>query len=350
MEKDRRKFTREFKLNAVELSFSRENIKELANELDVWPELIHLWRSEFASYQGKSFPGNGNPKEAMNKPFFSVVMPTFNRAKFLDQSIKSVIQQKFDDWELIIVDDGSQDNTNEVIKEYKDNRIKYFYQRNAGVSAARNFGIKKCNGLYVCFLDDDDQYLEHHLSFLHSEITKRSYPVTLLSTNLYIAVNESLTEKPFVDYGATNSFEILPRLQISCLHSAVLEKHLLNENLSIREDHEFCDRIRRDFGIIALDEFTVIYHKHGENITANTYKVRKGLEKTTHFYIRDRKRISKDELTKLHDCYLFLLMYYVRQKNVFKTLQYFIKTILILPFALFIKPVLYKYLIFLKIR
>lgn len=62
MEKDRRKFTREFKLNAVELSFSRENIKELANELDVRPELIYRWRSEFASYQGKSFPGNGNPK------------------------------------------------------------------------------------------------------------------------------------------------------------------------------------------------------------------------------------------------------------------------------------------------
>lgn len=62
MKDTRRKFTREFKLNAVELSFSRDNIKELANELDVRPELIYRWRSEFASYQGKSFPGNGNPK------------------------------------------------------------------------------------------------------------------------------------------------------------------------------------------------------------------------------------------------------------------------------------------------
>lgn len=279
----------------------------------------------------------------MNKPFFSVIMPTYNRAEFLDRSIKSVIQQKFDDWELIIVDDGSQDNTKEVIKAYKDNRIKYLYQRNAGVSAARNFGIKKCNGLYVCFLDDDDQYLEHHLSFLQSEITKRSYPVTLLSTNLYKAVDENLLENPFEDYGASNSFDILPQLQTSCIHSAVLEKHLLNENLSIREDHEFCDRIRRDFGIIALDEFTVIYHKHGENVMANRPKVKKGLEKTIHFYIRDRKRISKDELTKLHDCYLFLFVYYVKQKNVFKTLQYFMKTILILPFALFFKPVRFKY-------
>jgi len=62
MERTRRKFTREFKINAVELSFSRENIVELAHELDIRPELIYRWRSEFASYQGKSFPGNGKPK------------------------------------------------------------------------------------------------------------------------------------------------------------------------------------------------------------------------------------------------------------------------------------------------
>jgi len=62
MEKERRTFSREFKLNAVELSYSRSNIKALAHELDVRPELIYRWRSEFASYKGTSFPGNGNPK------------------------------------------------------------------------------------------------------------------------------------------------------------------------------------------------------------------------------------------------------------------------------------------------
>ena len=59
MKKERRLFTRDFKLNAVELSYSRSNIVELANELNVRPELLYRWRSELASYQGKSFPGNG---------------------------------------------------------------------------------------------------------------------------------------------------------------------------------------------------------------------------------------------------------------------------------------------------
>ena len=65
MKKERRRFTRDFKLNAVELSYSRSNIVELANELNVRPELLYRWRSELASYQGKSFPGNG--KQIMTK-------------------------------------------------------------------------------------------------------------------------------------------------------------------------------------------------------------------------------------------------------------------------------------------
>lgn len=62
MKQERRRFTREFKLNAVELSYSRTNVVELANELQIRPELLYRWRSEFGSYQGKSFPGNGKPK------------------------------------------------------------------------------------------------------------------------------------------------------------------------------------------------------------------------------------------------------------------------------------------------
>ena len=62
MKQERRTFTREFKLNAVELSYERPSIVELANELDIRPELLYRWRSEFGIYQGKSFPGNGKPK------------------------------------------------------------------------------------------------------------------------------------------------------------------------------------------------------------------------------------------------------------------------------------------------
>ncbi|MCS6985063.1 MAG: glycosyltransferase family 2 protein, partial [Leptospiraceae bacterium] len=79
-------------------------------------------------------------------PFFSVILPTYNRASWLPRSIQSVLDQKFQDFELIIVDDGSTDNTREVVAHFSDPRIKYYYKENQERSAARNFGIRKASG------------------------------------------------------------------------------------------------------------------------------------------------------------------------------------------------------------
>ena len=85
----------------------------------------------------------------MTSPFFSVVIPTYNRATLITKAIDSVLLQSFPDWELIIVDDGSSDNTKEVISNYNDSRIQYHYKENNERSAARNRGIELCKGLYV---------------------------------------------------------------------------------------------------------------------------------------------------------------------------------------------------------
>ncbi|MDR7127724.1 glycosyltransferase involved in cell wall biosynthesis [Algoriphagus sp. 4150] len=90
-------------------------------------------------------------------PTISVIIPTYNRSHVLPNAIQSVLNQTYEDWELIVVDDGSGDDTKEVIKPYlKDNRIFYFYQENKGVSAARNYGASMANGKYLVFLDSDD--------------------------------------------------------------------------------------------------------------------------------------------------------------------------------------------------
>ena len=88
----------------------------------------------------------------MGSPFFSIILPTYNRALFLDRSVTSVIKQSFDDWELIIIDDGSTDASYEVVQKYfYDDRIKYHYQENKKLSRARNAGLDKVIGRYVCF-------------------------------------------------------------------------------------------------------------------------------------------------------------------------------------------------------
>lgn len=89
-------------------------------------------------------------------PYFSVIIPVYNRGNLLIETIKSVLVQTFRDFELIIVDDGSTDNTKDVVMPFLSDRVRYFYQQNKRQGAARNLGIKHANGMFVIFLDHDD--------------------------------------------------------------------------------------------------------------------------------------------------------------------------------------------------
>lgn len=108
------------------------------------------------------------------KPFFSVIMPVYNRADLVKDSIVSVLNQSFDDFELICIDDGSTDNTLLVLKEIanRDKRIKLISHQNKGRCAARNEGINAAAGEWIAFLDSDDFYLENHLSIMYQLIQK----------------------------------------------------------------------------------------------------------------------------------------------------------------------------------
>jgi glycosyltransferase involved in cell wall biosynthesis len=101
----------------------------------------------------------------------SIIIPTYNRGYIIEEAIKSIINQTFQNWELIIVDDGSIDNTEELIKKYESKKIKYFkLSKNSGVNFARNFGIKKASGAWISLLDSDDSYKKNALSIIAEEI------------------------------------------------------------------------------------------------------------------------------------------------------------------------------------
>jgi len=89
-------------------------------------------------------------------PYFTIVIPSYNRGHIVGRAIESVLNQSYSDFEIIVVDDGSTDNTKEVVCQYMDSRINYFFQENSGVSAARNTGSKLAKGDYLVFLDSDD--------------------------------------------------------------------------------------------------------------------------------------------------------------------------------------------------
>ena len=98
-----------------------------------------------------------------NKLFFSVIIPTYNRASFIEKTIYSVLNQTYPNFELIIIDDGSTDNTEDIVKSILDNRIRYYKTENGERAKARNFGAKVSKGDYVNFLDSDDMLLLNHL-------------------------------------------------------------------------------------------------------------------------------------------------------------------------------------------
>jgi len=107
-------------------------------------------------------------------PRFSVIIPLYNKEKDIKKTLSSVLAQSFKDFEIIIIDDGSTDNSTKIVNEFNDKRITLFSKKNEGVSIARNFGVAKASSEFVAFLDADDYWYPNHLENLALLINK--YP------------------------------------------------------------------------------------------------------------------------------------------------------------------------------
>lgn len=128
------------------------------------------------------------------KPFFSVVIPLYNKEKFIVKTLKSVLQQTVSDFEIIIIDDASTDESLKKIATFNDDRIQLFSQENAGPSAARNHGIEKASGDFIALLDADDYWEENHLQALKDSIEK--FPKAgLYCNNFNINFDDSYIKK-----------------------------------------------------------------------------------------------------------------------------------------------------------
>ncbi len=103
-------------------------------------------------------------------PFFSVIIPLYNKADYISDCLKSALNQNFEDYEIVIVNDGSTDKSVSIVETYKSNRIKLFHQENLGASKARNNGASFAKGAYIAFLDADDIWKPNHLECIKESI------------------------------------------------------------------------------------------------------------------------------------------------------------------------------------
>jgi len=131
----------------------------------------------------------------MTNPFVSIIIPTYNRALYIGKAIDSVLAQTYQDWELIIWNDGSTDETEQIVKSYKDPRIRYYYEVNHGKCYALNNSISLSKGKWIAILDDDDQWRHDKLEMQVRVVNK--YPqIDVLFTN-YSNLNEVTGEQGF---------------------------------------------------------------------------------------------------------------------------------------------------------
>lgn len=172
----------------------------------------------------------------------SVIIPTHNRAPYLERSIESVLAQTYKDFVLFVVDDGSTDNTPSVLARFEnDSRVRVLKQENKGVSSARNLGIKNSISPFVAFLDSDDEWLPHKLETQIEAAQKHPHIRLIHSDELWIRNN--LEVKIPKKFDKSNN-EILNRSLIQCLISpstVLIKRDLLDETGHFDEELTVCE-------------------------------------------------------------------------------------------------------------
>ena len=276
----------------------------------------------------------------MQFPFFSIIIPTYNRAHIINITIESVRKQSYTDWELIIVDDGSTDNTKNVVNAIQDERIHYIYQKNAERSAARNNGIRNAKGKYICFLDSDDLYEENHLEILYSNIQEKNVPIALffVHANHYLNQQKITPALESLENNALLYFFTHPVIPARvCIHNEILKKIQFDEDIVIVEDLVLWVKIAFLYPVHEIKKRTVRYIIHfnnSVNAKNNCFLNRYfGLKIFLKRYPEIVKKIPRLIRKKVISDTLFgVARYYNFMENYFKMANYLILSILYFPF------------------
>ncbi|MBQ3082017.1 MAG: glycosyltransferase family 2 protein [Clostridia bacterium] len=210
---------------------------------------------------------------------FSVIIPAYNAELFVKNAIESVLSQTVGDFEIIVIDDGSKDNTRSVVESIKDDRIRYIYKENGGVSSARNAGIQNAKGEYVCFLDADDLWKTNHLEVV-SRLACRFPECNLYLTGYEILLHDGNTIKkgcPVAeDVQSDNVFKqiwdygyFMNTNCVACKRSVFDTAGLFEVGVKNSEDDDMWYRMFSYFSAAISGEITTVYVRENSRATAS---------------------------------------------------------------------------------
>jgi glycosyltransferase involved in cell wall biosynthesis len=273
----------------------------------------------------------------------SVIIPTYNSANFISEAIGSVLHQTCSDYEIIVIDDGSTDNTKEIIEKYFP-QVKYFYIPNQGVSRARNYGIQMARGEFIAFLDADDLWLPEKLE-KQLEVFKADQELMMVFTeNLDFDTDgfrktlywkkERLMKGDVVKniflYSNVTTSTVMVRRQV------FWEIGCFEESLKAAEDDNLWMRIALKFRIHLLDEVLVHYRWTEDSLSRSANNlldgVIKNLELIENRYPDLRRHLGRFILRrKKSDIYFSYGYFLFSRRNYAISRRYYLRSIVLYP-------------------
>lgn len=246
--------------------------------------------------------------EMDSDPLISVVIPTYNQADYLEKSIQSVLNQTYDSFETLIVNDGSTDETSRALEKYRSiPSLRIINQDNKGLSAARNAGIKEATGKYIALLDSDDLMVSDRLiSQIQAFRTNLTIDVVYTAVHLIDHKDNMLSLMRREDIPAENFLaeeffrNQIPTPSTIMAKSEVFQKHLFDESLRAGEDLEWILRTAHDFTFHYLDLPLTKYRRHQSNLSEDLSMMREIELKILRSYGIDHI-CSCVERSKIHD-------------------------------------------------
>lgn len=212
-------------------------------------------------------------------PTFSIVIPVFNKEKFVAKTVESVLNQTFSDYEIIVINDGSTDASENIIQQFNDNRIRYFSKKNEGVAVARNYWIEKASADFICFLDADDYWFPRFLETMNQYIQKLpeqkvfACAIEIETKKKSFAATYSIDKKS--DYEIVNFFEASQKECVLWTSSVAIHKSVFDKvgnfdtNIKKGEDTELWIRIGLEYPIVFIHKVLARYVYDAASVSRN---------------------------------------------------------------------------------
>ena len=267
----------------------------------------------------------------------SVVIPCYNHGRYLGKAIASVLGQSYGPVEVIVVDDGSSDNTREVAQSFGD-RVRYVYKQNGGLSAARNTGIEHARGEYLVFLDADDWLYPAALETNLHHLQQNPCAAFVSGSHIRVYVEKDLIkpEKQHLKYDHYTSLLLYNYIGVPAsvlYHRWVFDEFVFDETLKSCEDYDLYLKVARKYPVVHHDEMVAAYRIHSSSMSNNTGRM---ISTAITVLNRQKKEISSlQERKALQEGKKFMKSYYcwLLYENIkYSRLQFSVKL-----FPLFLK-------------